>query len=216
MTSRHSALSPDRRQFARMALAGAAAAASMGRSSASLRPIPPGVKVGTSGGQPTEEKMRYIKQLGITWLSLGASPQNATAEGFIKMREQWEAGGFKVYNIVSGVGPSGSLHNMPEVTLNLPGRDQKIEEYLNYLRYLGKAGIPYTTYAHMGNGIWSSGRIVTARGYEARDGDSNSPNWRGSWAGKTYTEPLSHGRVFSQQEIWDNYIYFIKKVVPVA
>jgi mannonate dehydratase len=199
-----------------MALAGAAAAASMGRSSASLRLIPPGVKVGTSGGQPTEENMRYLKQLGITWLSLGASPQNATAEGFIKMREQWEAGGFKVYNIGSGVGPSGSLHNMPEVTLNLPGRDQKIEEYLNYLRYLGKAGIPYTTYAHMGNGIWSSGRIVTARGYEARDGDSNSPNWRGSWAGKTYTEPLSHGRVFSQQEIWDNYIYFIKKVVPVA
>ena len=46
----------------------------------------------------------------------------ATAEGFIKMREQWEAGGFKVYNIGSGVGPSGSLHNMEEVTLNLPGR----------------------------------------------------------------------------------------------
>ena len=39
---------------------------------------------------------------------------------------------------------------MPEVTLNLPGRDQKIEEYLNYIRYLGKAGIPYSTYAHHG------------------------------------------------------------------
>ena len=54
---------------------------------------------------------------------------------------------------------------MPEVTLNLPGRDQKIEEYLNYLRYLGKAGIPYTTYAHMGNGIWRSGRATLPRGY---------------------------------------------------
>ena len=88
--------------------------------------------------------MLYLKQLGVTWVSLGASPETATAEGFIKMREQWEAGGFKVYNIGSGVGPSGSLHNMPEVTLNLPGRDQKIEEYLNYIRYLGKAGIPYS------------------------------------------------------------------------
>ena len=81
------------------------------------------------------------------------------------MREQWEAAGFKVYNIGSGVGPSGSLHNMPEVTLNLPGRDQKIEEYLNYIRYLGKAGIPYSTYAHMGNGIWRSGRATLPRGY---------------------------------------------------
>lgn len=216
MISKRNTVSPDRRQFAMMAFAGAAAVASVGRSSAALRPIPPGIKIGTGGGQPTEDNMRYFKQLGVTWLSLGASPQNATAEGFIKMREQWEAGGFKVYNIGSGVGPSGSLHNMPEVTLNLPGRDQKIEEYLNYLRYLGKAGIPYTTYAHMGNGIWSSGRTTNPRGYEARDGNSASPNWRGSWGGKTYTEPLSHGRVFSQAKIWDNYIYFIKKVVPVA
>jgi len=152
----------------------------------------------------------------VTWLSLGASPETATAEGFTKMRQQWEAGVFKVYNIGSGVGPSGSLHNMPEVTLNLPGRDQKIEEYLNYIRYLGKAGIPYSTYAHMGNGIWSSGRATAPRGYSARDCDLKSPDLQGSWGGKTYKEPLSHGRVYSKEEIWDNYTYFIKKVVPVA
>ena len=102
------------------------------------------------------------------------------------MREQWEAGGFKVYNIGSGVGPSGSLHNMPEVTLNLPGRDQKIEEYLNYIRYLGKAGIPYSTYAHMGNGIWRSGREVLPRGYSGSTLDLASPNAKGNWAGKTF------------------------------
>jgi mannonate dehydratase len=105
---------------------------------------------------------------------------------------------------------------MPEVTLNLPGRDQKIEEYLNYIRYLGKAGIPYSTYAHMGNGIWRSGRALTARGYSGADCDMSSPNFKGTWAGKTYTEPLSHGRVFTKEEIWENYTYFIKKVVPVA
>jgi mannonate dehydratase len=206
----------DRRQFAKAAIAGAAAASSLGKASAGLRPIPPGVKIGTSAGAATEDNMRYLKQLGVTWVSVAPQQATANAEGFIKQREQWEAAGFKVYNIGSGVGPSGSLHNMPEVTLNLPGRDQKIEEYLNYIRYLGKAGIPYSTYAHMGNGIWSSGRITTPRGYDARDGDSKSPDWRGNWAGKTYTEPLSHGRVFSKEEIWENYTYFIKKVVPVA
>jgi mannonate dehydratase len=209
-------MTTDRREFSKLALGGAALLASSRAGAATLRPIPPGIKIGTGGGQPTEENMRFLKQLGVTWVSLGATPQTATAEGFIKMREQWEAGGFKVYNIGSGVGPSGSLHNMPEVTLNLPGRDQKIEEYLNYLRYLGKAGIPYTTYAHMGNGIWSSGRAATLRGYEARDLDMSSPERRGTWAGKTYTEPLSHGREYSKEEIWDNYTYFIKKVVPVA
>jgi mannonate dehydratase len=206
----------DRRELGKIALGGAACLASAGTSSATLRPIPPGIKVGTGGGAPTEENMLYLRQLGVTWVSLGATPQTATAEGFIKMREQWEAGGFKVYNIGSGVGPSGSLHNMPEVTLNLPGRDQKIEEYLNYLRYLGKAGIPYSTYAHMGNGIWSSGQATTPRGYSARDMDMASPDKRGNWSGKNYAEPLSHGRVYSKEEIWDNYTYFIKKVVPVA
>ena len=211
---------PDRREFGKIALSGAIAGAAFvssgGRSSASIRPIPAGIKIGTTGGPATPENMRYLKQLGVTWVSLGATPETATAEGFTKMRQEWEAGGLKVYNIGSGVGPSGSLHNMPEVTLNLPGRDRKIEEYLNYLRYLGKAGIPYTTYAHMGNGIWSSGRKTTPRGYEARDMDMASPDRRGRWGSQTFVEPLSHGRVFSTQEIWDNYAYFIRKVVPVA
>jgi mannonate dehydratase len=205
-----------RRDFSKMALGGAALLASASKSSATLRPIPPGIKIGTSAGQPTEDNLIYLKQLGVTWVSLGASPETATAEGFKKMKQQWEDGGFKVYNIGSGVGPSGSLHNMPEVTLNLPGRDQKIEEYLNYIRYLGQAGIPYSTYAHMGNGIWRSGRATLPRGYTGADCDLSSPNLQGSWSGKTYKEPLSHGRVFTKEEIWDNYTYFIKKVVPVA
>lgn len=209
-----------RRDLGTLALTAAAGGAAPAPADAAaakpMIPIPPGFKIGVSANTPSREYMTYLKQLGVTWLSLGPRQEEATAEGFIKQRETWEAAGFRVYNIGSGVGPSGSLHNMPEVTLNLPGRDQKIEEYLNYIRYLGKARIPYSTYAHMGNGIWSSGRIVNARGYSARDGNSKSPEWKGHWAGKVYSEPLSHGRVFSEQEIWDNYIYFIKKVKPVA
>ena len=202
-----------RRELAGLALAGAAVSTA---SAKPMIPIPPGLKIGVSANQPNKDHMRYLKELGVEWVSLGPVQAEATAEGFTRQRETWEAAGFHVYNIGSGVGPSGSLHNMPEVTLNLPGRDQKIEEYLNYIRYLGKAKVPYSTYAHMGNGIWSSGRTTGSRGYSARDGNQNSPEWKGNWAGKTYTEPLSHGRVFSEQEIWDNYTYFIKKVVPVA
>ena len=206
----------DRRDFAKLAAGGAALLSTAPSSSAKMTPIPPGIKIGTSGGQPTPENLLYLKQLGVTWVSVGATPETATAEGFIRIREQWEAGGIKVYNIGSGVGPSGSLHNMEEVTLNLPGRDKKIEEYLNYIRYLGKAGIPYSTYAHMGNGIWRSGREVLPRGYSGSTLDLASPDAKGSWAGKTFERPLSHGRVYTKEEIWENYTYFIKKVVPVA
>lgn len=203
----------NRRDMAKVA-AGMAASAAV--SKGTMRPIPPGIKIGVSGGQASPEHFLYLRQLGIKWVSLGSRPEEANAEGFTKTREKWEEGGFKVYNIGSGVGPSGSLHNMEEVTLNLPGRDKKIEEYLNYIRYLGKAGIPYSTYAHMGNGIWRSGREVLPRGYAGSSLDLSSPEARGRWGGKTWAEPLSHGRVYSKEEIWENYTYFIKKVVPVA
>ena len=38
----------------------------------------------------------------------------------------------------------------------------------------------------------------------------------GSWNGKKWREPLSHGRRYTEEELWDNYTYFIRKVVPVA
>src|SRR5215470_14149551 len=178
----NAAAQPARRDLAKIALGGAALLSSTGKATAKMTPIPPGIKVGTSAGPATEENMIYLKQLGVTWVSLAPTPETATAEGFTKMREQWESHGFKVYNIGSGVGPSGSLHNMPEVTLNLPGRDQKIAEYKQYLRYLGKAGIHYTTYAHMGNGIWSSERGSTRGNAPARV--FRQADAKGYWVGQ--------------------------------
>ena len=214
--SESSKRNPARREFGKMALGAAALASSRRTASATVHPNPPGIKIATSfRANPTEEDLLFLQQIGVEYVSLPATPETANAESFTKMRERYEAAGIKVYNVGSGVGPSGSLHNMPEVTLNLPGRDQKIEEYKNYLRYLGQAGIHYTTYAHMGNGIWSSGRAKT-RGCDTRELDLSSPDRAGFWGGKTYKEPLSHGRVFSKEEIWDNYTYFIRQIVPVA
>ena len=115
------------------------------------------------------------------------------------------------------IAPNGrAVINVPEIVLNLPGGDERIEEFLNYLRYLGKAGIAYMTYGFEGNGNWRSGQATLPRGYSASDCDLSSPNFHGGWNGTTYKEPLSHGRVFSSEEIWDNFTYFIKKVVPIA
>lgn len=209
-------MNTDRRGFGRAVIGAAALLSGAGRSAARVHANPPGIKIATSyRADPTDDDLLFLTQIGVEYVSLPATPENANAESFTRMRLRYESAGIKVYNIGSGAGPSGSLHNMPEVTLNLPGRDQKIEEYKNYLRYLGQAGIHYTTYAHMGNGIWSSGRAKT-RGCDTREFDMNSPNRRGAWAGKTYSEPLSHGRAFSKEEIWDNYTYFIRQVVPVA
>ncbi len=206
---------PDRREFVKLAVGGALGASvflSASKSaSATVHPNAPGFKLtGQAPAKPTDDELLFFKQIGAEYVSVASTPDLRTAEGFMQIKKRYAEAGITVWNI-----GNSSVHNMPEVTLNLPGRDQKIEEYKQYLRNLGQADIYYTTYAHMGNGIWSSGR-ATIRGAEAREFDMASPNKVGVWNDIKYYEPLSHGRVFSQEEIWDNYTYFIKQVAPVA
>jgi mannonate dehydratase len=173
-----------------------------------LAPLEPGIKISLQIGEKfTDEDLTFAKQLGVDYVSIPTA--GATYETFAGHKQRVEAAGLKVANI-----GNSNVHNMPEVTLNLPGRDQKIEEYKQYLRNLGRAGIYYTTYAHMGNGIWSSERETTRGGAPARA--FHQANAKGNWAGKVFEGPLSHGRKFTKEELWDNYTYFMKQVVPVA
>src|SRR6202521_4227415 len=204
---------PDRRDFGRITVAGALGAAAFlsGKGGAARHNGQPGIKLcAQSSAKPTDNDLLVLQQLGAGYVSVCSTPDLRTAEGFLQIKKRYAEAGITVWNI-----GNTSVHNMPEVTLNLPGRDKKIEEYKQYLRNLGKAGIYYTTYAHMGNGIWNSGR-ATIRGAGAREFDLASPDKQGVWDGKTFKEPLSHGREFTKEEIWENYTYFIKRVTPVA
>ena len=145
------------------ALGSAAFLAASRDSSATVHPSQPGIRLcAQSSAKPTDQDLLFLQQIGAEYVSVGSTPDLRTAEGFLQIKKRYADAGITVWNI-----GNTSVHNMPEVTLNLPGRDQKIEEYKQYLRNLGKTGIYYTTYAHMGNGIWSSGR-GTIRGAGGR------------------------------------------------
>jgi len=107
------------------------------------------------------------------------------------------------------------VHNQDAIVLGLENRDAKIEEYKRHLRNLGKAGIPYTTYAHMANGIWSTDPEPARGGARARAFNLEHAK-EGHWIQRRYTAPLTHGRVYTEEEIWDNFITFIQQVAPVA
>jgi mannonate dehydratase len=206
---------PERRRFAKLALigslGGAAFLSSADKGTAKIYSNAPGIKLSVQvGADPTAEDLRFVKQLGAEYVNIWTDAHGATLENFLRLRHNVETAGLKVWNI-----GDTSVHNMEEVTLNLPNRDRKIEEYRTYLRNLGKAGIHYTTYAHMGNGIWSTKHETTRGGAPARAFDLSKAD-KGYWAGKVFTGPLTHGRVYSKKEIWDNYTYFIKAVAPVA
>ena len=206
---------PGRRRFAKLALAGGLAGAvkfaGPAPAAAKMYENAPGIKLSVqAGSDPTPEDLQFVRELGAEYVNIWTDAGTTNLENYQRLIHNVEAAGLKVWNI-----GNLSVHNMEEVTLNLPGRDQKIEEYKNYLRLLGKVGLRYTTYAHMGNGIWSSDRETTRGGASARALDLAKP-CKGYWNGKEFYLPLTHGRGFSQDEIWENYTYFIKQVVPVA
>jgi mannonate dehydratase len=58
-------------------------------------------------------------------------------------------------------------------------------------------------------------RETTRGGASARALDLSKP-CKGFGNGKEFNLPLPHGRVYSEEEIWENYTYFIRQVVPVA
>jgi len=180
-------------------------------SSKDYKDIEPGIKIAAQmSPEPSQKDIDFVLQMGIEYVVLWTDGRKAGYDYYSSRKKLFEEAGLKVY----GFGNS-DVHNQDAIVLNLPNRDAKIEEYKQHLRALGKAGIPYTTYAHMGNGIWSTEAEKTRGGARARGFDLSKAQ-AGHWAGKSYQMPLTHGRKYTEEEIWDNYVYFIKQVAPVA
>jgi mannonate dehydratase len=176
-----------------------------------LDAIAPNIKVTAQvSPEPTDDDLAFISQMGVEYVVSWTDSAHASYEYYARCRERFESAGLKLY----GLG-NLDVHNPEAIVLNLPGRDEKIEEYKQHLRNLGKAGIPYTTYAHMGNGIWSTEPELTRGGGRARGFDLSKATV-GHWHKQEFPLPLSHGREYSRQEIWDNYEYFIRQAAPVA
>ncbi len=178
---------------------------------AAMLEIGPGIKIAAQvSAEPSAEQLSFIRQMGIEYVVLWTSGDKAGPEYYASRRRLFEDHGIRIY----GFG-NWDVHNQDAIVLNLENRDAKIEEYKRHLRALGQAGIPYTTYAHMANGIWSTTREVTRGGADARGFNLEEADV-GHWQGRDYPMPLSHGRLYSPEELWDNYQHFVSQVVPVA
>src|SRR5437867_10029172 len=140
---RPSKSSMHRRDFIKLA-AGAVATSAVwkpleAQAATKLEPLPRGIKVSLQiSTDATDQDLQFAQQLGVAYVNIPTGGRKATLENFIRLKQRVEAATLKVWNI-----GNSNVHNMPEVTLNLPGRAQKIEEYKNYMRNLAKAGIFY-------------------------------------------------------------------------
>lgn len=197
----------DRRHFLRAGF-GAAGAGLLTYAGAQTQ-TPSGIKLGTFfTDKPNENDLTGLRHAGVEAVSIWTSIENNNAEWMIATRKKLEANGVQVYNI--GV---IDLHCDPTLVLSLPGVETKIEQYKTYLNNLGRAGIHYTTYAHMSNikNQPTPGFYQTSVGKTR--GQADTREFDVAVAKKL---PCSFDREYKEDQIWKSFTTFIRAVMPVA
>src|SRR5215831_15286144 len=123
MTHRSTGIEISRRDFARMTVGGVGAASLAGRHAGGAEPnAAPRIRLcAQSSANPSDEQLLFLKEIGADFVSVGAPPELRTAEGFMQIKKRYQDAGITVWNI-----GNASVHNMADVTLNLPNRDRKI------------------------------------------------------------------------------------------
>ena len=177
-----------------------------------LPALAPGLKVAAQMPDlPTTEDFAFAHQMSVDHATAWVrdKSQAPSPEHYQRCKDLYDENGITLY----GLG-NLRIHNVPAITLNLPERDAKVEEYKEHLRSLGSAGIPYTTYAHMANDVWNTPRETTRGGASARAFDADRT------ADAIYGGPLGNDpqldRDATEEEIWANFASFIEEVAPVA
>lgn len=160
--------------------------------------------------EPAEQDVALIRQMGVEHVVLWTDATKSGPEYYADRKAFFASHGLNVF----GFG-NADVHNQDAIVLRLPNRDAKVEEYLRHLRSLGAAGISYTTYAHMPNGIWSTEREETRGGASAR-GFNEATAQCGMWHGRRFELPLTNEREYDEEEIWENFTLFIRHAARVA
>jgi mannonate dehydratase len=185
---------------------------------AKVRPQPPGIKLGSvAPANPTDDDLLFFRQLGVDCVFCAVTPELNSVEGLLHIRKRYADAGLAVHNIRN----LAVTNNQVEIVLNRPGRDKKIEDYKTWLRTLGGAGFHFTlSNFNLAQIVTSS--FIETRGSRTRDFDLNSPTMGipadipGGLAVMGSAQSLYFGREYSAEEIWANYTYFVRQVVPVA
>jgi len=169
---------------------------------------------------PTEERLRYVKQLGCDDVLLNMyavddpdyehmpddeePPLSGDGEWSVDelraLRERVESHGVRL----------NAIENVPisfyeDVMVGGPKRDEQLAKLETTIRNVGEAGIPIFGYHWAPAGVWRTGWTTTRGGAEVSEFDASELG-----------DELTHGREYTEEELWENYEYFLEEIVPVA
>lgn len=172
-----------------------------------LDELPKQIRIGSGQfREPSDDMLTYLAQLGAHDFLMNTASfpgdHQWEYEDLLAARKKADAHGLRLM----------ALENVPrtfyeKVMLGLPGRDEQIAHMQSTIRNIGRAGIPILGLHWMPSGVWSSEPRTTRRGgATARRFDlATHP-----------ADQLTHGRVYSADEMWETFHYYIERILPVA
>jgi len=149
----------------------------------------------------TDDELLFLKQMGLHWVHMDFG-DDAPYEVIRTTQELLGQYGLKIHSALL------QTYRSLRIQLSQPGRDQDIEKYQTFIRDLGRvgvfsAGIDF----HPGN-TYTTQMIDSPRGYRVREFSVEDFRQK--------VEKQRFDRTYSADDMWANYTYFIKAVLPVA
>jgi len=104
------------------------------------------------------------------------------------------------------------LENVPvrfydKIMLGQEGRQKQLDNMIATVRNMSQARIPILGYHWMPNGVWRTDRETPVRGGAI----SNSFKYE-----LAATAPLTNGRIYAEEEMWENYDWYLSRILPVC
>ncbi len=148
------------------------------------------------------------RQLGITHAICKAAPELTglkapdNLEALQSLQTRFSEGGFKL------IGLEGDEFDMQRIKLGLPGRDEDIARYQTMLRNMGSLGIGLLCYNFMATIGWyrTDPQVFTR-------GGALTNRFR---LLAVEPEPVATSLRVTEEKLWENYAYFLTRVIPVA
>jgi mannonate dehydratase len=160
--------------------------------------------------QLTDEIVLFAKQLGIQDIQFNMYHGSPHLPGdthweymdLLQLRTRCEDAGLRL----------NAIENVPiafydKIMIGAPGRDEQIEHMQTTIRNMGRAGIPIFGYHWAVDGVWRTSTTTPARGGALVTAFDYA---------LVEDAPYTHGRPYSDDEIWANYAYYMQAILPVA
>lgn len=150
-----------------------------------------------------DAELQFYREMGIEYVSVMFHEDDWDYDSVRRLQERMAG-----FDLTITDGGSFSVFKNPVIHLGLEGRDEEIERYNRFTTVMGQCGIPVCSLAWQPDGAVRSYKRV-------------GRHTRGSVSGIVDMEELSRrgysrGRFYSEEEIWENFRYFLERTLPVC